>query len=71
MKISVIEIQTITAAPDKILTNGVAFSGLGDTIYLGCNDTPENWWEITLEEAKERWPEEFVAEELPPEDDVL
>jgi hypothetical protein len=66
MKISVIEIQTITAAPDKILTNGITFSGLGDTVYLGCNDVPENWWEITLEEAKERWPEEFaVIEEEP------
>lgn len=63
MKISIIEIQTITAAENMLLTNGYAHSAIGGTIYLGCNDIPENWWEITLEEAKERWPEEFILEE--------
>ena len=62
MKISIIEIQTITAAENMILTNGYAHSAIGGTVYLGCNDIPENWWEITLEEAKERWPEDFSSE---------
>jgi hypothetical protein len=51
MKLSVLEIQTITAAEGMVLTNGEAYSEPGATIYLGCNDTPENWWEITAEEA--------------------
>ena len=63
MKISILEIQTITASEGMVLTNGEAFSSPGGTIYLGCNDIPEHWWEITLEEAKERWPEEFVEEQ--------
>lgn len=62
MKISIIEIQTITASENMILTNGEAFSSVGGTVYLGCNDIPENWWEITLEEAKEKWPEDFSSE---------
>jgi hypothetical protein len=63
MKISTIEIQTITASENMLLTNGEAFSSVGGTVYLSCNDVPENWWEITLEEAKERWPEEFAEPE--------
>lgn len=51
MQISVYEIQTITAAEGMVLTNGEAYSEPGATIYLGCNDIPENWWEITAEEA--------------------
>lgn len=51
MKISVYEIQTITASEGMVLTNGEAYSEPGATIYLGCNDVPENWWEITAEEA--------------------
>jgi hypothetical protein len=31
------------------LTNGEAF---GKEVYLGCNDKPENWQEITDEQAK-------------------
>ena len=64
MKVSIIEIQTITAGDNMILTNGVKCSSPGGTVYLGCNDIPENWWEITLEEAKERWPEEFMEDEM-------
>ena len=33
-----------------VLTNGEAY---GKTIYLGINDKPENWYEITDEEYEE------------------
>lgn len=53
MKVSIIEIQTITASEGMVLTNGMAFSSVGGIVYLGNNDIPENWWEITAEEAEE------------------
>lgn len=60
MIVSVIEIQTITASEGMVLTNGEAFSDAGGTIYLGCNDKPENWYEITAEEAEALQPEEEI-----------
>lgn len=53
MKISIIEIQTITASEGMVLTNGEAFSDVGGIVYLGKNDIPENWYEITAEEAEQ------------------
>ena len=47
MKISTIELKKITAAKGKILTNGEIY---GKEIFLGVNDTTENWYEITEEE---------------------
>lgn len=35
--------RKLTAAEGMALTNGEVF---GKEIYLGCNDSPENWWEI-------------------------
>ena len=32
-----------------VFTNGKAY---GQTVYLGINDKPENWYEITDEEYK-------------------
>ena len=52
MKVSIIEIQTITASGGMVLTNGEAFSSVGGTVYLSKNDIPENWYEITAEEAE-------------------
>jgi hypothetical protein len=52
MKVSVIEIQKITASEGMVLTNGEAFSSPGGTLYLSCNDIPENWWEISAEAAE-------------------
>lgn len=62
VKISTIEIQTITAADGMVLTNGKAFTEVGGTVYLGCNDSPENWYEITAEEAAALQPEEEIEE---------
>lgn len=44
-----VELTKLIASDGMTLTNGQAF---GKTIYLGCNDKAENWYEITDEEAK-------------------
>ena len=44
MKISTIELRKLTANDGMVLTNGEAY---GKEIYLGKNDSPENWHEIT------------------------
>lgn len=47
---STIELIKLTAAEGMTLTNGESF---GKEIYLGCNDSPDNWREITDEEAEQ------------------
>lgn len=49
MKTETIVIKKLTAAEGMTLTNGEAF---GKEIYLGCNDTADNWREISDEEAE-------------------
>ena len=44
-----IELVKLTASDGMTLTNGEVF---GKEVYLGCNSTPDNWYEITDEEAK-------------------
>ena len=39
--------RKLTAAPGMVLTDGETYS---TEVYLGCNDKPENWHEITIEE---------------------
>lgn len=46
---STIELVKLTAAEGMTLTNGEVF---GKEVYLGKNDTAENWYEITDAEAK-------------------
>ena len=48
MKQTTIELVKLTASEGMTLTNGEAF---GKEIYLGCNDSPDNWHEIADEEA--------------------
>ena len=50
MEKSTIKLIKLTASEGMTLTNGQAF---GKEIYLGVNDTPENWREITDAEAEE------------------
>lgn len=45
-----INIIKLTATDGYVLTNGEAY---GKEIYLGCNDKPENWHEITDAEYEE------------------
>ncbi|MBO5955585.1 MAG: hypothetical protein J6Q10_02160 [Clostridia bacterium] len=50
MEKTVIELTKLTASKGMVLTNGEAY---GKEIYLGCNDKPENWREITDAEYDE------------------
>ena len=45
----IINDNVLTANDGYVLTNGSAF---GKTVYLGKNDSVDNWHEITEEEAK-------------------
>ena len=45
-----IELIKLTASEGMVLTNGEAY---GKEIYLGCNDSPDNWSEITDAEYEE------------------
>ena len=50
MNIITIELRKITASEGMMLTNGSEYS---KEIYLGKNDSPENWHEITDAEYAE------------------
>ena len=50
METTRIELIKITAAEGKVLTNGEAYS---KEIYLGINDSIDNWHEITDAEYEE------------------
>ena len=50
MKTTPIEIITLQADEGMILTNGQTYSKL---VYLGINDSPENWYEIPENEVPE------------------
>jgi hypothetical protein len=50
MNIQTIELKKLTASDGYVLTNGEAY---GKEIYLGVNDSPDNWREITNEEYEE------------------
>lgn len=53
MEIKKIELTEIKASEGMVLTNGEAYSSVGGSIYLGVNDKPENWHEITDAEYNE------------------
>ena len=44
MKKTIIELTKVTATEGMMLTNGETYS---KEIYLGCNDSLDNWHEIT------------------------
>lgn len=50
MKSEDIVLRSLKADDGMILTNGETFSTL---VYLGIYDSPENWREITEEEAEQ------------------
>lgn len=59
MQRSTIEFVKLTASDGMTLTNGKVFS---KEVYLGVNDSVDNWWEITDEEAQ-RQQEQFLYAE--------
>ncbi len=61
MKISTIELRKLTASDGMVLTNGEAF---GKEIYLGINDSPDNWHEITDEEYEKIFSEQEAEHEV-------
>ena len=48
----------LIADEGKVYTNGSTY---GVEIYLGNGDSVDNWQEIALEDAQEKWPEDFVT----------
>ena len=54
------EIREIKASDGMVLTNGEAY---GTVIYLGVNDSTDNWHEITQEEYKKIIESEQATEE--------
>ncbi len=55
MNVTNIELIKLTPSDGMVLTNGETFS---EEIYLGVNDSKENWYEITKKEAEERMRED-------------
>ena len=53
MEIKTIELKEVKAEEGKVLTNGETFSSVGGSIFLGVNDSIDNWHEITEEEYAE------------------
>ena len=58
MKVTTIELRKLTASDGMVLTNGEAF---GKEIYLGVNDSADNWHEITEEEYNKILAEQEAA----------
>lgn len=56
---STLSITKLTSFEGMTLTNGKVFS---KEVYLGTNDSVDNWWEITDEEAQ-RQQEQFLYAE--------
>ena len=61
MTIETIELRKLVASKYMVLTNGEAY---GKEIYLGKNDSPNNWYEITEEEYEEILRKEEQEEEV-------
>ena len=53
MKITTFEMKELKADEGMVLTNGKAYSSVGGSVYIGCNDSFDNWHEITDAEYAE------------------
>ena len=58
MDIIKIELRELRPSEGMCLTNGDVVKPVNESIYLGCNDSSDNWHEITEEEYNE-----IIAEE--------
>ena len=61
MKKTIIELTKITASNGMMLTNGETFS---KEVFLGVNDSPDNWHEIPEEEYKKIIEEQELQSEV-------
>ncbi len=52
MEKTVVNVIKLTASEGMVLTNGEIYGS--QVVYLGCNQSPENWSEITKEEYEKR-----------------
>lgn len=57
MNITTIELRKLTANDGMILTNGEVY---GKEIYLGVNDSPDNWHEVSIAEYEAKMKEEIA-----------
>lgn len=55
MNITTIELRKLTASEGMMLTNGEIY---GKEIYLGVNDSPDNWHEVTIAEYEAKMAEQ-------------
>lgn len=53
MEIKTFEMRELKASEGMVLTNVEAYSSVGGSVYLGINDSVENWHEITEAEYAE------------------
>lgn len=53
MEIKTIELKELKAAEGMVLTNGKTYSSVGGSVFLGVNDSIDNWNEITEDEYNE------------------
>ena len=53
MEIKIIELKEIKAEEGKVLTNSETYASVGGSVFLGVNDSIDNWYEITEEEYNE------------------
>jgi hypothetical protein len=61
MELITFEMRELKASEGMVLTNGETYSAVGGSVYLGVNDRPDNWHEITAEEA-EKLQAEYIEE---------
>lgn len=50
MKTKTVELRVLKASKGMVLTDGEGYSSVDGEVYLGINDSPNNWHEITEEE---------------------
>lgn len=62
MQTKIVELRMLKAAEGMVLTDGENYSSVSGEVYLGVNDSPDNWHEITEEEYNERITNEEHAE---------
>lgn len=62
MQTKIVELRMLKASEGMVLTDGENYSSVSGEVYLGVNDSPDNWHEITEEEYNERITNEENAE---------